>query len=205
MTETGLLLSRDLRTFKRLGRMTYSGIDDRDVILFPETVNGKYITLHRPMQWCGSGYDCAYPSIWISVSDTLLEPGKMKLLAKNILPWECKIGGSTPPLKTGQGWLMLYHSVGRDLIYRVGVMMLDLHDPTRVIARASDFIMEPEYDYETSGFYNGCVFPSGNVVVDGKLYVYYGAGDRVCCVATCPLDDLIRYVMAYNSNGKCRA
>lgn len=195
ITNSGLLMSKDLIHFKRLGRITKANLDDRDVILFPEKINGKYVMLHRPMQWVGPKYGCEYPSIWISFSEDLMVWEESKLLAKAEYEWETKIGGSTPPIKTEEGWLTLYHAVDKKGIYRVGAMLLDLKDPTTVIARTKEFIMEPEYEYETKGIYNGCVFPTGNIVVDGILYIYYGAADMYCCVATIELEAILEYLI----------
>jgi predicted GH43/DUF377 family glycosyl hydrolase len=197
---SGLLMSKNLKTFKRLGRITKSNLDDRDVIVFPEKIYGEFVMLHRPKEWIGPKYGVDFPAIWISFSDDLMEWDNDQLLAKGIFDWEKKIGGSAPPLRTEKGWLTLYHGVDTKGIYRVGVMLLDLYDPARVIARAKDFIMEPEFEYEQNGIYNGCVFPTGNVVKDGILYVYYGAADKYCAVATCPLDDLLDYVLQYRVN-----
>ncbi len=205
-TNTGLAVTKDFRTFRRLGRITKANIDDRDVIIFPEKVNGKYVMLHRPSQWHGVGYPCQAPSIWIAFSDDLLSWGQSYILATAKFEWEGKkIGGSTPPIKTDNGWLTLYHGVSKPNppknkygVYRIGVMMLDLNDPRKVVARAPDFIMEPEIEFEINGIYDGgCVFPTGNVVKDGVLYVYYGAADKYCCVATAPLQELVDYVMKY--------
>ena len=113
--------------------------------------------------------------------------------------WEKKIGGSTPPLKTEEGWLLLYHGVDSEGIYRVGVALLDLDNPSKVIARSPNYIMEPEYDYELNGFYKGCVFPTGNVIVGDTLYVYYGSADKYCCVATCSVKELLDYVLKYKT------
>src|SRR5690606_13213251 len=100
------------------------------------------------------------------------------------------------PLKTDEGWLLIYHGVenGGKGYYRVGVALLDLNDPTKILARAEKFIMEPEHDYEINGMYKGCVFPTGNVIVDGILYVYYGAADKYVGVATCKVSDLLDFL-----------
>lgn len=197
ITNSGLLMSKDLRNFRRLGRITKSSLDNRDVILFPEKVNGKFVMLHRPKEWIGDKYGCEYPSIWISYSDDLLEWDNDTLLIKAEEEWEKKIGGSTPPLKTEEGWLTLYHGVDDKGIYRVGVLLLDLENPSKVIARSPHYIMEPEFDYEFEGFYKGCVFPTGNVIVGDTLYVYYGGADKYCCVATCSVKELIDYVLQF--------
>lgn len=193
---TYLAISRDLKTFKKLGRITDSRLDDRDVILFPEKVNGKFVKLSRPMQWYGDKYGCKIPSIWISFSDDLMEWDNYSLLMTGQEWWEDKkVGGSTPPIKTEYGWFHLYHGVStKDNGYRVGAVLLDLKDPTKIIARTRNFIMEPEYEYETEGYYNGCVFPTGNVVVDDTLYVYYGAADKYVCAATAKFSDLLKYL-----------
>jgi predicted GH43/DUF377 family glycosyl hydrolase len=198
MTASGLLLSDDLRSFRRLGRITRPDVDDRDVILFPEKIAGKYVMLHRPMQWVGPAYNTRYPAIWISFSDDLLTWQDSSLLAKGEFEWENKIGGSTPPIKTPQGWFVIYHAVDSDGIYRVGVMMLDLDDPTQVIARTPVPVMEPEEDFEWHGLYpHGVVFPTANVVLDDMLYVYYGCADQTIGVATAHFPAMVEFVMRF--------
>lgn len=199
VTATALAATRDFRTYQRMGRMTRAGIDDRDVILFPRKVGGRYVRLSRAKAWAGEGYPCRYPSIWLSYSDNLLEwpdADGCHLLAAAQEPWEQKLGGSAPPIWTDKGWFMLYHTADSQGIYRVGAMMLDLQEPHRVIARTKTPILEPEEGYETRGLYNGCVFPTGNVVKDGTLYVYYGAADVSCCVATADFDQMVEDVLA---------
>ncbi len=195
IANTGLAVSKDLKTYRRLGRITKTNLDNRDVILFPEKVNGKYVMLHRPKEWIGEEYGCEYPSIWISFSEDLMEWEDGELLAKGTFQWEKKIGGSSPPLRTENGWLMLYHGVDDKGIYRVGAMLLDIEDPRKIIARTPEPIMEPEYEYETIGFYNGCVFPTGNIILEDTLFVYYGGADKYCCVATCSLSELLDYLV----------
>ncbi|WP_027473689.1 glycoside hydrolase family 130 protein [Saccharicrinis fermentans] len=198
IANSGLAVTKDFINWRRLGRITETNLDDRDVILFPEKIHGKFAMLHRPKQWVGEAYGCDKPAVWIRFSDDLMvwnEPSKLLLAGKDGT-WEEKIGGSTPPLKTDDGWLLLYHGVenGGEGFYRVGVALLDIDDPTKVIARASEWIMEPEYEYETNGFYQGCVFPTGNVIVDDTLYVYYGAADKYVGLATCKVSDILAFV-----------
>jgi predicted GH43/DUF377 family glycosyl hydrolase len=203
MTASGLLMSDDLRTFRRLGRITRPDVDDRDVILFPDKVDGKYVMLHRPMQWVGPEYGTEFPAIWISFSDDLLCWSDSVLLAKGQAGWECKIGGSTPPLRTDEGWFVIYHAVDALGVYRVGVLMLDLKDPTRVIARTPEPVMEPEAAFEWHGLYpHGVVFPTANVVVDDVLYVYYGCADQSIGVATANFPALVEYVMKFAPAGR---
>lgn len=194
-TRTGLAITKDFKTIYRPGYLTDATVDDRDVILFPEKVNGKFVVLHRPMTWVGEQYGTEHPAIWISFCDDLLEHHEMTLLAKARYPWEDKIGGSAPPIKTPYGWFMLYHAVGSDKQYRVGAMLLDLDDPRVVLHRTPEPIMEPEYDYEMEGIYKGICFPCGNFVKDGTLYVYYGGADQYVGLATCNFEDLLQHLL----------
>lgn len=199
LTNSGLLISEDLRTFHRVGRITAANSDNRDVILFPEKIDGRYAMLHRPKERVGSRYLCEYPSIWITFSEDLMVWSEDYLLIKGESSWETKVGGAAPPVKTEEGWLTLYHGVDMNGIYRTGVVLLDYYDPRKVIARSPDFIMEPDQAYETNGLYPGCVFPTGNVIIEDELFVYYGAGDKFCCLAVCSVQELLDYVLRYRS------
>ena len=186
-TETHLAVSKDLVNWKKLGRITDSRNDDRDVVIFPERINGKYVKISRAMNKCGKGYKNEKPAIWISYSNDLLEwKEEEKLLYKGREDWESeKVGGSCPPIKTESGWLFIYHGVSSiDKNYRVGAMLLDLKNPSKILHKTKNFIMEPEFKFETDGFYSGCVFPTGIVEKDNKYLIYYGAGDQCICLAT---------------------
>jgi len=193
---TGLAVTRDFYQYRRLGRITSPILDDRDVILFPEKIQGKYVMMHRPKQYIGEKYGVKYPSVWLKFSDDLLdwEDKESHLLLTGIEgTWEEKIGGSTPPLKTDEGWLIIYHGVENGGVgyYRAGAILVDLENPLKIISKTPDYILEPEFDYEINGNYKGCVFPTGNVIVDGTLYVYYGCADKYVGVATCNLKEFI--------------
>ncbi len=187
LTNSGLLMSTDLRSFRRMGRITAPNSDNRDVVLFPEMIGGKFVLIHRDKDMPGM----EFPAMWISFMDDLMDFNDGVLLAKNEFWWETKVGASCPPIKTDNGWLLIYHGVCPDGIYRAGAMLLDLHNPTRIIGRTAEPILEPEYEYECDGLWNKCVFPCGNAVVDGILYVYYGAADKRICLATCKVSDLV--------------
>lgn len=193
-TATGLAITSDFKTWHRAGTLTDPGVDDRDVILFPERIDGRCYMLHRPMGWTGPAYGTEHPAIWIAWGEDWLRMRESKLLIKARYNWEKKVGGNTPPIRTEAGWLTLYHGVGADKHYRLGALLLDLEDPTRVVARTPDWIMQPETDYELDGPYSGCIFPCGKVVIDGTLFVYYGGADKYVGLATCRLDDLIGYL-----------
>jgi len=196
---TALAMTRDFLSWKRLGRITQADLDDRDVILFPEKIGGKFAMLHRPKEWIGEKFGPKNPATWIRFSNDLLvwnEPSTI-LIEGLAGGWEEKTGGSTPPLKTDKGWLVLYHGVedGGTGHYRVGAVMLDLNDPTKILGRTKTPILEPEEWYELEGFYKGCVFPTGNVIVDNTLYVYYGAADKYVGLATCNVNELIDFIL----------
>ena len=197
LTRSGIAVSEDLINFRQLCYTTPLDIDDRDNILFPEKIGGRYVLLRRPEQYIGERYGTDRASIWIAYSDDLINWTDPKLIAVPEADWEYKkIGGSAPPVKTDKGWLMLYHGVDRDNIYRVGAMLLDLENPERVIARTRNFIMEPEEYYEKFGlFIPNVVFPTANVVKDGLLYIYYGCCDTSIGLATVPVDELLKHVM----------
>lgn len=194
---TYLAITKDFKTFKKLGRITDTRTDDRDVILFPEKVNGKFVRLSRPMDWCGEGYENKKPCTYIAFSDDMMEWSDARVLMQGEEWWATKkMGGSCPPIKTRYGWFHLYHGVcEKDGSYRVGAVLLDLNDPTVILARTKECLLEPETEYEKSGYYNGCVFPTGNVVKDGVLYVYYGAADKYVCVATADFEELLSYLV----------
>lgn len=194
ITATFLAVTDDFRRFKRLGRITEATVDDRDVVLFPEKVNGKYVVISRPKFGCDDRVKM--PSIWISFRKDLLEYEKPELLMTGRTRWETqRIGAGTTPIKTEYGWFMLYHGVDDKGIYRVGAVLMALDDPRRIVARTDDFLMEPEFDYECQGLYNGCVFPTGTVVKDGTLYVYYGCADKYVALATADFDELLKYLV----------
>ena len=196
-TCTGLLLTKDFKSFIRAGRLTDPLLDDRDVILFPKKINGRYVMMHRPLEWVGKKYDAEFPSVWLSTADDLLGFRESRLIVKQKYDWESgKIGINTPPFKTKHGWLTIYHAVGQDKYYRLGALLLDLNDPAKVLHRTTDWIMQPEEEYEINGYYKGCVFPCGKVVIGDRLFVYYGAADKYVALATCRLEELLDYLLS---------
>ena len=106
--------------------------------------------------------------------------------------WESmKIGGGAPPIKTREGWLVIYHGKGDESRYSLFALLLDLEDPTRVIHRAEDPLLYPTEGYETSGFFGNVVFSNGLAEREGKLYVYYGAADESACLAVTDIDAIL--------------
>jgi predicted GH43/DUF377 family glycosyl hydrolase len=103
-----------------------------------------------------------------------------------------KVGISGPPLKTKAGWLLFYHGVSETSTYRMGAVLLDLADPTTVLARTAAPLFEPIEDYEMKGIIPKVVFPCGNIIRKDDIYLYYGGADKVVGVATISLSNLLK-------------
>jgi predicted GH43/DUF377 family glycosyl hydrolase len=210
---TALATTEDYREFKRLGLITSRLHDDKDVVYFSSKMaptsgdlkssNGQYgkcyFSLHRPSSWIGESYGVDKPSIWLAESFNLTNFQRYSILLKPEQDWEAaKVGAGPPPIRTKRGWLVIYHGVSKSKVYRAGAAVLDLNEPNIILGRSKRPILEPEKEYETSGDVNNVVFPSGASVIDGKLFLYYGGADRVCCLATAILDSLVNYVLEGN-------
>jgi len=183
---TCLASTKDFNTFERHG-VIFSP-DNKDVVLFPERIEGKYYALHRPVSPLFGKQD-----IWIGESPDLYCWGNHRyLMGPRAGYWdEIKIGGSAVPFKIGQGWLEIYHGVDRDNRYCLGAVLLDSQEPWKVIARTDKPIFEPEADYECNGFFGNVVFSCGLLCEDEKLKIYYGAADTVICYAEISLEETI--------------
>jgi predicted GH43/DUF377 family glycosyl hydrolase len=203
-TRSGLAVSDDLVSWRHHGWVTPPELDDRDVVLFPERIGGRYAALRRPLQLVGPEWGTDKPSIWISFSSDLVSWSAPELVAVPHETWENdRIGAAAPPIRTEAGWLLLHHGVqnedgtDRRVVYRTGALLLDLADPRRVIARTRTPILEPEAYYERFGLYiPNVVFPTGAVVVNDTVWIYYGVCDTAIALGTVPLDDLVERVLS---------
>ncbi len=167
--------------------LTPAGLDDKDTCLFPDKFKDGYFILHRVAnEICGD---------YIKSLD--FEKNMVDKCIRSFGPrwnaWDSsKIGIGPTPIKTKQGWLLLYHGVSRSHnTYRVGAVLLDLKDPSIVLARSTDPIFEPEEDYEKNGVVNNVVFPCGMAVLGKDLYIYYGGADKVIGVAKMKLSIIL--------------
>jgi len=159
-------------------------------VMFPEKINGKFAILHS-----------ISPEILVDYVEDMNEFDGNKFIKSCFFSksprknsWDNLVRGVGPtPIKTKDGWLVLYHAMDcRDPNkYKLGGMLLDLNDPTKVLYRSKSPILEPNECYENEGFKAGVVYSCGAVVIDKKLVVYYGGADKVVCVASCELDKLI--------------
>ena len=197
-TVSGIARGRSLTEFEQICSLGgIEGHDERDTILFPEKINGRYAILRRPK---GNDEEQSHknqkPSIWISYSDDLITWDKPHLVAQPKYGWEgSKIGGGTTPLKCDEGWIIIYHGVNEKNEYRAGIMLLDINDPTKVIARSREPVLEPKEYYEKVGLVvPNVVFPTGNVIKDNVLYVYYGCCDTSIALATANMEDVMEYL-----------
>jgi len=204
MTRTGIARSTDLRHWEHHSWATPKELDDRDVILFPEKIHGRFAAFRRPLQLVGEEYGTDKPTMWISYSDDLHQWTEPELVDVPRFPWESgRMGASTPPIKTEHGWLCLHHGVEiedpatKRVVYRLGAIMLDLDDPTKVLKRPSQPLMEPETYYEKFGLYIPyTVFPTGIAVVEDTLHLYYGVCDTAIALATVSLSEVVEWVMS---------
>ena len=196
---TALAKTDNFSHYKRLGIITIPGSEDKDVVLFTKFREGasSYMMLHRPSTWVGAQYKTDRPSIWIAEGDSITNYKKHSPLVKPEQSWEeLKIGVGVPPIRTKKGWLVIYHGVSLDHVYSAGAFLLDITEPRKILGRTKAPLLTPEEDYEIKGDVNNVVFPTGACILDNKLFVYYGAADKVCCVATVDLEEILDYLMS---------
>jgi len=193
-----LAKSQDLRSVERVG--VVMGPEDKNAALLPERVGGKWILFHRPT----IGFGSSNPGISLSRSDDLQSwsPPETVMNPRAGAWWDSlRIGIGPPLLKTDHGWLLVYHGVKETVsgaVYRVGLALLDLEEPTRVLHRADDWVLGPREAYERSGDVPNALFPCG-LVHDperGELRLYYGGADTTICLATAAFDEVLETVLA---------
>jgi predicted GH43/DUF377 family glycosyl hydrolase len=162
--------------------LPFRGIRNKDAVLFPRKINGKYVMLHR--------FD---PDVCVAYSADLVTWCSIRsILGPRIRSWDSwKIGAAGPPIEVGEGWLMIYHGVSFEKVYCLGVVLLDKNDPEAVLYRSEIPILVPSKDYERFGKVPNVVFSCGNVLIDHEVVVYYGAADSVLCAATYELSELL--------------
>ncbi len=184
-----LAKTRDFQTIEKVALITEA--DYRNLVIFPEKIDGMYVRMDRPHS------EISPWSIWMSYSPDLKYWGDARLIMKPVpYHWdEMKIGPGAPPIKTDQGWLNIYHGVFQTMagcVYRLGVALHDLTDPSVLRGVSDDWILEPEKEYELSGYVPNVVFTCGAVPEPaGMLKIYWGAADTVMCAGTANINDLV--------------
>lgn len=168
------------------------GVVDKNACILPEKIESRYVIFHR-----------IFPDILVDFVDDLNFDGTTRWLKGEykITPraacWDSrKVGAGAPPVKTKDGWLLIYQAVGeRDPgRYKMGAMLLDLKNPAQVLARSKEPILEPEVWYENEGWKAGVVYPCGAVLIGNRLMVYYGGADKVTCVASAKLNTILNHL-----------
>lgn len=189
---TALASTQDFLTFDRHGIIFCP--ENKDAILFPERIGGRYVALHRPT----TAHPFCRPEMWLARSPDLFHWGAYEALYGGRVPWEAdRVGGGSPPARTEAGWLEIYHasrrpdSAGQVGAYVAGGLLLDLRDPSQVVGRTKRPLWEPDAAFELSGFVPRVVFPTGIIARGDVLHVYYGAADTSTAVAVLPLEQVI--------------
>jgi predicted GH43/DUF377 family glycosyl hydrolase len=184
---TGLMHTRDFQNFERLGIIFAPA--NKDVVIFPQKINGKYYALNRP-----ASLDFGPPVIWISESPDLIHWGKQrKFFSGSGGSWENgRVGGGTVPFLTEKGWLEFYHAADEQNRYCLGAILLDRNDPSRILARTREPLIQPEKDYEQNGFFENTVFTCGCIPEKNRIILYYGAADDKICRADFTLREVFK-------------
>lgn len=182
----GYIFTKNWKDFERRGMIFPP--HNKDCAIFGEKINGRYYALHRP-----SSPDLGGNYIWIAQSPDLLHWGNHKCIAtcrENY--WDsARVGAGAAPIRTPKGWLEIYHGATSEHRYCLGALLLDIDDPSKVIARSEEAIMEPTAEYEKAGFFGNVVFTNGQIVTEDSLTIYYGASDEVICMAEFSISEIL--------------
>jgi len=188
---TALASTKDLKIFERHGIIFPP--ENKDVVLFPEKIGDVYYALHRPT----AATPFTRPEMWLATSTDLVHWGHHEHFLGGSERWDIgRIGAGTPPIRTPEGWLEIYHGNSKREedagvgTYAGGLLLLDLKNPRRILAR-SGAVLLPETEYEREGFVPNVVFPTGVVERNGNLLVYYGAADTFTGVVEFSMKDLL--------------
>jgi len=189
---TGMLSTTDFATFRRHGLIFCP--ENKDVVLFPEKVMGEYVALHRP----SGSVKFQPPEVWLARSPDLVHWGThTRLLGSDGQSMADRLGGGTPPIRTREGWLTIYHQSDKKKntdvagVYSGYAMLLDLDNPAEILGRSSGPIITPTEPFELEGFLGGVVFPTGIVEQGDNILVYYGAADECVGVTAFSRESLI--------------
>lgn len=174
---------------------------NRNGVLFPRKINGKYMLLSRPSD---SGHT-PFGDVFLSESPDLYYWGRHKHVFGPSGDWwqSVKTGAGATPIETSEGWLLFYHGVTgtcSGFVYSIGAAILDLDDPSKVLHRCKNFLLTPEESYEERGFVPNVVFPVAALVdaPSGRIALYYGAADTYTCLAFTTVEETVAYIKAYD-------
>jgi len=188
---TALASTRDFRSFTRHGIIFCA--ENKDCVLFPEKIGGHYFAFHRP----NGATPFTRPEMWLASSPDLVHWGGHEYFLGGTKMWDVgRVGAGTPPLRTSQGWLEIYHGNSRREadagigIYSSGALLLDLDRPQKILHAAGQMFV-PETEYEREGFVPNVVFPTGIIQQGDNVLVYYGAADTYCAVVEFSLSEIL--------------
>lgn len=190
----GMRTTKDWKTFQSEGMIIPP--HNKDCAIFEEKINGKFYALHRP-----SSVDLGGNFIWIAESPDGIHWGKHQCIIKTRKDqWDSKrVGAGAAPIKTEKGWLEIYHGANAEHRYCLGAFLMDLNDPSIVLARTGDPIMVPAEEYELSGFFGKVVFTNGHVIKGDELTIYYGAADEFVCAAKFSIGEILSSLIYPNA------
>ena len=177
-------------------RFTRHGViflpNNKDVVIFPEKISGKYYALNRP-----SSSKFGLNDIWISKSPDLMCWGNhSRLMGTRKGCWDGgRIGGGAVPFRVEEGWLEIYHGASKDNRYCLGAVLLDSGIPSKIIARSEKPIMEPRTYYELNGYFGNVIFTCGVLYEEGSVKIYYGAADTFIAYAEIKLADILNHII----------
>jgi predicted GH43/DUF377 family glycosyl hydrolase len=183
----GLRSTKDWKTFERHGVIFPP--HNKDCAIFDEKIDGRFYALHRPSSPnIGGNY------IWIAESPDLAHWGNHRCIARSRPGmWDsARVGGGAAPIRTNEGWLVIYHGADANNRYCLGGLLLDLKSPATVLARSEQPIMEPIAQYEQVGFFGNVIFTNGHIVDGDDLTIYYGASDSVICGAKFSVREILK-------------
>ncbi|MBI1225786.1 MAG: glycosidase [Bacteroidetes bacterium] len=186
----GLMRTTNWKNFSREGMILPP--HNKDCALFEEKIGDSYYCLHRP-----SGVDLGGNFIWVAASKDMLHWGKHHcILHTRSGMWDsARVGAGAAPIKTEEGWLMIYHGADHHHRYCLGAALLDLEDPTKVLARSQEPLMEPTETYEKTGFFGNVVFTNGHLIDGDEITMYYGASDEVICGAKLSIEKILSDIL----------
>lgn len=185
---TSLISTKDFQTYERHGIIFAP--ENKDVTIFPKKIDGQYVAFNRPVPG-GIGN----PEMWIAKSPDLIHWGEQKhfcgLSNEDENGWDNgRIGGGAVPFKTEKGWVKIYHAADKNDRYCLGAFLLDADDPSKVLAKTAEPILQPETDYEKKGFFGNVVFTCGCLLKEDTVIIYYGAADDKICRVDIRLEDI---------------
>jgi beta-1,2-mannobiose phosphorylase / 1,2-beta-oligomannan phosphorylase len=178
---------------------------DKNVILFPRKINGKFYFMHRirpeiQIVLAVEKLEDLTPEYW---KNYFINFNDFILLSPKYDHEISYVGGGCPPIETPQGWLIIYHGVKDSLegyVYSACAALFDLENPILEIARLPYPLFQPQFEWELKGEVNNVCFPTGAVVFDDRLYIYYGAADERIACASVQLSELVNELLSNKKN-----